>query len=101
VRDDADIAKIDATLKRDPALAFKLLRLVNSAAFGLPVQITSFQHAVMMLGYKKLMRWLSLLLATASKDGTVRLWDMTGSPGVASVPDRLQPPLARRLPDAG
>ncbi|HEX4584840.1 MAG TPA: HDOD domain-containing protein [Burkholderiaceae bacterium] len=68
VRDDADIAKIDATLKRDPALAFKLLRLVNSAAFGLPVQITSFQHAVMMLGYKKLTRWLSLLLATASKD---------------------------------
>jgi EAL and modified HD-GYP domain-containing signal transduction protein len=68
VRDDAEISKIDATLKRDPALAFKLLRLVNSAAFGLPVQITSFQHAVMMLGYKKLMRWLSLLMATASKD---------------------------------
>src|SRR5258706_2468997 len=68
VRDDADIAKIDSTLKRDPALAFKLLRLVNSAAFGLPVQITSFQHAVMMLGYKKMMRWLSLLMATASKD---------------------------------
>jgi EAL and modified HD-GYP domain-containing signal transduction protein len=68
VRDDADIAKIEATLKRDPALAFKLLRLVNSAAFGLSVQITSFQHAVMMLGYKKMMRWLSLLLTTASKD---------------------------------
>ncbi len=68
VRDDADLDKIDATLRRDPALAFKLLRLVNSAAFNLPVQITSFQHAVMMLGYKKLIRWLSLLLATASKD---------------------------------
>lgn len=68
VRDDADVSKIDSTLKRDPALAFKLLRLVNSAAFGLTVQITSFQHAVMMLGYKKMMRWLSLLMATASKD---------------------------------
>jgi len=68
VRDDADLDKIDSTLRRDPALAFKLLRLVNSAAFNLPVQITSFQHAVMMLGYKKLIRWLSLLLATASKD---------------------------------
>ncbi len=68
VRDDADLDKVDATLRRDPALAFKLLRLVNSAAFNLPVQITSFQHAVMMLGYKKLIRWLSLLLATASKD---------------------------------
>ena len=68
VRDDAPVMKIEATLKRDPAIAFKLLRLVNSAAFGLPVQITSFQHAVMMLGYKKMMRWLSLLLTTASKD---------------------------------
>ena len=68
VRDDAELNKIESTLKRDPALAFKLLRLVNSAAFGLPVQITSFQHAVMMLGYKKMMRWLSLLMATASKD---------------------------------
>ncbi len=68
VRDDAPIVKIEEVLKRDPAIAFKLLRLVNSAAFGLPVQIKSFQHAVMMLGYKKMMRWLSLLLATASKD---------------------------------
>ncbi len=68
VRDDAPVARIEEVLKRDPAIAFKLLRLVNSAAFGLPVQITSFQHAVMMLGYKKMMRWLSLLLATASKD---------------------------------
>jgi EAL and modified HD-GYP domain-containing signal transduction protein len=68
VREDAPVAKIDQVLKRDPAVAFKLLRLVNSAAFGLPVQITSFQHAVMMLGYKKMTRWLSLLLATASKD---------------------------------
>lgn len=68
VQQDAPAAKIDAVLKRDPALAFKLLRLVNSAAFGLPVQVTSFQHAVMMLGYKRLMRWLSLLLPTASKE---------------------------------
>jgi EAL and modified HD-GYP domain-containing signal transduction protein len=30
--------------------------------------MTSFQHAVMMLGYKKMTRWLSLLLTTASKD---------------------------------
>ncbi len=68
VREDAPVAKIEQVLKRDPAIAFKLLRLVNSAAFGLTVQITSFQHAVMMLGYKKMTRWLSLLLTTASKD---------------------------------
>lgn len=68
VRDDAEITEVDAALRQDPVLAFKLLRLVNSAAFGLRVQITSFQHAVMMLGYKRMTRWLSLLLTTSCKD---------------------------------
>jgi EAL and modified HD-GYP domain-containing signal transduction protein len=62
------IEKLEATLKRDPALAFKLLRYINSPAFGLRVEISSFRHAIMMLGYQRLKRWLALLLATASKD---------------------------------
>jgi EAL and modified HD-GYP domain-containing signal transduction protein len=66
-KEDA-IEKLENTLKRDPALAFKLLRYINSPAFGLRVEISSFRHAIMMLGYKRLKRWLALLLATASKD---------------------------------
>ncbi len=62
------IDRLEATLKRDPPLAFKLLRYINSPAFGLRVEIGSFRHAIMMLGYKRLKRWLALLLATASKD---------------------------------
>jgi EAL and modified HD-GYP domain-containing signal transduction protein len=62
------IEKLENTLKRDPALAFKLLRYINSPAFGLRVEINSFRHAIMMLGYQRLKRWLALLLATASKD---------------------------------
>jgi EAL and modified HD-GYP domain-containing signal transduction protein len=62
------IERLEATLKRDPALAFKLLRYINSPAFGLRVEISSFRHAIMMLGYQRLKRWLALLLATASKD---------------------------------
>ena len=62
------IEALENTLKRDPALAFKLLRYINSPAFGLRVEISSFRHAIMMLGYKRLKRWLALLLATASKD---------------------------------
>ena len=62
------IDKLENTLKLDPALAFKLLRYINSPAFGLRVEISSFRHAIMMLGYKRLKRWLALLLATASKD---------------------------------
>ncbi|MBH9575851.1 EAL and HDOD domain-containing protein [Inhella proteolytica] len=66
------VEKMEATLKRDPGLAFKLLRYMNSAAFGLPVEVTSFRHAMMLLGLNRLKRWLALLLATASKDSTMR-----------------------------
>ncbi|HJV61297.1 MAG TPA: HDOD domain-containing protein [Albitalea sp.] len=62
------IEKLEGTLKRDPSLAFKLMRYINSPAFGLSVEISSFRHAIMMLGYQRLKRWLALLLATASKD---------------------------------
>jgi EAL and modified HD-GYP domain-containing signal transduction protein len=62
------IEQLEAVLKRDPSLAFKLMRYINSPAFGLRVEISSFRHAIMMLGYKRLKRWLALLLATASKD---------------------------------
>lgn len=62
------IDRLEATLKRDPTVAFKLLRYINSPAFGLRVEVSSFSHAIMMLGYKRLRRWLALLLATSSKD---------------------------------
>ncbi len=64
--------RMEATLKRDASLSFKLLRYLNSAAFGLPVEVTSFRHAMMLLGYPRLKRWLALLLTTASKDNAMR-----------------------------
>ena len=68
VDQEEPIERLEATLKRDPPLAFKLLRYINSPAFGLRVEISSFRHAIMLLGYQRLKRWLALLLATASKD---------------------------------
>jgi c-di-GMP phosphodiesterase len=61
------VAELEAVLKRDPALAFKLMRYLNSPAFGLSVEINSFGHALMMLGYQRLKRWLALLLASSAK----------------------------------
>ena len=68
VRQNADIREIEAALKLDVAISYKLLRYINAAGFGLSCEIQSFRHAVNMLGYEKLNRWLSLLLGTASKD---------------------------------
>jgi len=68
VRRNADVREIEAALKQDVTLSFKLLRYINSAGFGLSCEIQSFRHAVTILGYDKLNKWLSLLLVTASKD---------------------------------
>jgi EAL and modified HD-GYP domain-containing signal transduction protein len=64
--------RIEATLRGEPMLAFKLMRYINSPVFGLTVEISSFAHAVMLLGYRRLKRWLALLLATASSDPNMR-----------------------------
>ena len=57
-----EIDRLEETLRGDPTLAFELLRHLNSAAYGLRTEIGSFRQAIMMLGYRKLRRWLALLL---------------------------------------
>lgn len=69
VRKNTDARELEAMLKRDAALSFKLLRYVNSAGFGHRSEINSLRSAVTLLGYAPLFRWLSLLLATASTSG--------------------------------
>jgi len=69
VQNNEDVPRIEAVLKRDPALIYKLLRFINSAGFGAGRQIESLRQAIAMLGYAPLYRWLVLLLATASASG--------------------------------
>ena len=65
---EESVHKLEAILKRDPTLGFRLIRYLNAPAFGLGVEINSFSHALMLIGYQKLKRWLALLLASSSKD---------------------------------
>lgn len=69
VQENADVRQLEAILKRDAALSFKLFRYINSASFGVRVEIQSLRHAVTMMGYMPLFRWLSALLATTSTTG--------------------------------
>ena len=66
------IDRLEAVMKNDPTMAFKLMRYINSPAFGLRVEITSFRHAIMLIGYQRLKRWLALLLASGSRDGNFK-----------------------------
>ncbi|WP_312305366.1 EAL and HDOD domain-containing protein [Pulveribacter sp.] len=70
VRKQAAVSEIEDLLKKDPTLSFNLLRFINSSGFGLSVEITSFRHAVMILGLKKLFRWAALLLTTSRNTGS-------------------------------
>jgi EAL and modified HD-GYP domain-containing signal transduction protein len=72
VEREAPLGQLEAVLRRDPTLAFRLLRYLNSPAFGLSVEISSFGHALMMLGYQRLKRWLALLLASSAKGANCR-----------------------------
>jgi c-di-GMP phosphodiesterase len=66
------VHKLEAVLRRDPTLGFRLMRYLNSAAFGLRVELNSFSHALMMLGYQRLKRWLALLLASSVKGANAK-----------------------------
>ncbi len=69
IRQQATTMEIEELLKRDPTLSFNLLRFINSAGFGLDRQISSFRHAVMLMGLSKLFRWAALLLTTSPSGG--------------------------------
>lgn len=69
VRKQATTAELEDVLKRDASLSFNLLRFINSSGFGLSCEVTSFRHAVMILGLKKLFRWAALLLTTSRVGG--------------------------------
>lgn len=70
IQRNEDLREIEAALKRDAALTYRLLRHMNSPAVGAGVEIHSLHHAVTMLGYSPLFRWLSLLLATSNPMGS-------------------------------
>lgn len=47
---EATASDMHEVVKSDPALAAKLLKVVNSAFYGLPSQIASLERAILMLG---------------------------------------------------
>lgn len=58
---DIPLDQVERMIARDTLLSFKLLRLVNSAAFGLARNVDSLRQAIMLLGLTKLRNWVNLL----------------------------------------
>ncbi len=57
-----ETAQIVSLIAVDPSLAYRLLKLLNSAAFGFSVKIESIQHAVVLLGMQRVRYWLQVII---------------------------------------
>ena len=58
---DVPLEQVEQLVARDPMLSYKLLRLVNSAAFALPRTIESLRQAITLLGLNIIKNWVNLL----------------------------------------
>jgi EAL and modified HD-GYP domain-containing signal transduction protein len=59
---DLDLSELEATLSGDVMLSYKLMRYVNSAAFGLRREVNSLRDAIVLVGVNTIRNWASLLL---------------------------------------
>jgi len=62
---DLDFARLEQVIKQDVSLSAKLLRYLNSAAFGLRNKLTSIKQALVLLGQGPLRKWASLVATGA------------------------------------
>lgn len=65
VKNRAEIAEIEHVFKHDATLSYKLLLYMNAPVNRLSQEIHSIAHAIIILGYEQLYRWLTLLLFTS------------------------------------
>lgn len=72
-QEDVSFAKISDLIEKDTALAGNVLRLVNSALYGLRGTVNSIRHAVSLLGIAKL-RNATLSMSVA------RMWSQVKTP---------------------
>ena len=56
-----DIQELASKIKHEPSLTFRLLRYLNSAAFGLRSEIRSVAHALSLLGERELRKWIAVV----------------------------------------
>jgi EAL and modified HD-GYP domain-containing signal transduction protein len=68
VREETSLEHLERLVRQDPVLVYRLLLLVNSAAFNSRREIGSIRHALMMLGFTALSDWLNEQRRSAESD---------------------------------
>jgi c-di-GMP-related signal transduction protein len=58
---EIDVLKFEAMIKQEVSLCYRLLRYLNSSAFGVRNEVHSIRHALAMLGEYEVRRWVRLV----------------------------------------
>ncbi|MCP4218681.1 MAG: HDOD domain-containing protein [bacterium] len=56
------LKNVENIMKRDVSLSYKLLRFINSAAFGFYTGIKSIKHAINLIGMDEFKKWMSVIV---------------------------------------
>jgi EAL and modified HD-GYP domain-containing signal transduction protein len=60
-REDVSFEQLEALFKQDASLTMRLLRYLNSAAFGWRHEIGSLRHALALMGVRPLRKWAMMM----------------------------------------
>lgn len=72
-RQDVSVDRLEQVIGGDPSLAYRVLAVVNSSAFGLDRRVESLRHAIVLLGINQVRHLAVLLAMTATKDASEEL----------------------------
>jgi len=61
-RDIYEVEELERAILQEPSLCYRLLRYLNSAAFGL-FPVRSIRHALALLGRREIRKWVSIVVA--------------------------------------
>lgn len=65
---DSDTDDLAEAINTDVATSYRLLKLINSAAFGLQRKIDSIEQGILLLGRRQLASWASMLAMSSLDD---------------------------------
>ncbi|MDE3154832.1 MAG: HDOD domain-containing protein [Acidobacteriota bacterium] len=97
---DVTAERLEAIVKQDLSITYRLLRHVNSAAFGFVTEIKSLRHALALLGLNEIRRWASVwAMADLSRDTPGELVVESALRGRFCELLAAETPLKKRAPE--
>ena len=65
---DLEVKEMEELIKQDASVCYRLLRYLNSAAFGMRNEVYSVRHALTLLGEREVRRWVRLVVTLTAAE---------------------------------